>query len=146
MPPRFTLKDGDGTVVTTQGDYAYAFRSKYTGPTSYLSLGMLPLRNNDVMRPAMCITRPNHDVWKIKNGNDMREYFRDSFPRLDVDSISAKEWGRFAQSEGTRFPPCTYSRGISICSPNGEAGVVFVGDAIHAFPVRHVGKYMEFFL
>lgn len=46
-----------------------------------------------------------------------------------------KEWERFAKAEGTYFPPCQYCPGLQASSPTGDAGIVLVGDAIHAFPV-----------
>lgn len=67
----------------------------------------------------------------------MRQWFQKTFPRLplsDDSVISTQEWDRFAQAEGTRFPPCQYSPAIQISSENGEAGIVLVGDALHAFP------------
>lgn len=136
MNPRFEISDGDGTNVTTQSDYAYAIRSRLTGPTSYLSLGFLPMRNNDAVRPANFISRPNHELWKIKDGKEMQKYCMDVFPRINFGCISDNEWDRFAKSEGSRFPPCQYSPEVHASSPDGKLGIVLVGDAIHAFPVR----------
>ena len=137
LPPDFKIIDGDGSLVDSEHDSSYAIRSLEKGPTSYLSLGLLPMSSSKNKRPANFITRPNHELWNIKNGKEMKEYCINAFPkmRFDTDVVSAEEWDRFAGSEGTRFPPVTYCKGLQISSPDEKAGVVLVGDAIHAFPV-----------
>ena len=106
-----------------------------------MRLGFLPMKNNDAVRPANVITRPDHDVWRITDGAEMREFFQKSFPRFDFaeggkngDLVSKKEWDRFAKAQGTKFPLCQYSPGIQESSESGECGVVLVGDALHSFP------------
>ena len=137
MNPKFEISDGDGSLVTTQSDYAYAIRSKFKGPKTYLSLGFLPMRNNDVVRPANFITRPNHELWKINDGASMQQYCKATFPRVNFDAVPTDEWERFAKSEGTKFPPCQYTPQIHLCSPDQNLGIALIGDAIHAFPVSY---------
>eukprot|EP00956_Cyclotella_meneghiniana_P009030 scaffold12375_cov36-Cyclotella_meneghiniana.AAC.2 len=106
------------------------------GVQSYLSLGLLPMKDNNAVRPTNIITRPNHEIWNINDGNSMREYFQKAFPRLDFHKdgiISEDEWERFAKAEGTRFPPCQYSPGLAVWDESGRSGVALVGDVIHAF-------------
>ena len=129
LPPRFQIKNVDGPLTTTAKDI-YAIQSKN-------SLGLLPMKDNNAVRPTNIITRPNHEIWNINDGNSMREYFQKAFPRLDFQKdggiISEDEWERFAKAEGTRFPPCQYSPGLAVWDESGRSGVALVGDAIHAF-------------
>ena len=137
MPPQFPITDFDGSQYVTHSEIAYAVRSKFSSPRSYLSLGFLPMKNNEEVRPANFITRPNHELWTIRSGQEMREYCTKAYPRLkfETDLVSDEEWERFAKSEGTRLPHCQYSPGLQISSPDGNAGIALLGDAIHAFPV-----------
>lgn len=102
-------------------------RSDYTYIASNEKFGQVPV-----------CTLPNHGVWKIENGKEMRAWFVKAFPRFsfanggDDTLVADEEWERFAKSEGSRFPPCQYSPGL--CATRGTNGIVLVGDAIHAFP------------
>lgn len=137
LPPQFEIPDADGKPpLKTFSEDIYAIRSVNTGPRTYLSLGLLPMKNNNAVRPTNIITRPDHGVWKIKDGKSMREYFQKAFPRLNFQEgglISNEEWDRFAKAEGTRFPPCQYSPGMAVWDESGSSGVALVGDSIHAF-------------
>ncbi|KAL7441990.1 hypothetical protein ACHAXM_008194 [Skeletonema potamos] len=137
LPPQFEIPDADGNPpLKTFSEDIYAIRSVNTGPRTYLSLGLLPMKDNDAVRPTNIITRPDHGVWKINDGKSMREYFQKAFPRLNFEEgglISNEEWDRFAKAEGTRFPPCQYSQGMAVWDESGSSGVVLVGDSIHAF-------------
>ena len=68
----------------------------------------------------------------------MRQYFQKAYPRLNFgkegEMISDEEWERFAKAEGTRFPFCQFSEGLSVYDNTGTCGVALVGDALHAFP------------
>ena len=137
LPPQFEIPDADGKPpLTTFSEDIYAIRSANNGPRTYISLGVLPMKDNNAVRPTNIITRPDHGVWKITDGKSMREYFQQAFPRLNFQEggmISNEEWDRFAKAEGTRFPPCQYSPGMSVWSESGSTGVALVGDSIHAF-------------
>ena len=119
----------------TESETIYAIRSVNTGPKDYVSLGLLPNKDANMVRPTNVITRPNHDVWKLKGGDEIKLWFKKAFPRLELDSlVDDKEWQRFATAKGTSFPKCQYCVGMQVTHPSGETGVVLVGDAIHAFP------------
>ena len=118
----------------------YAVRSIYTGPRNYISMGLLPMKENiegstkRLYRPGNINTPYNHVIWKLKNGIEYKEWFIKAFPRLPLDEwINDDEWDRFAQNKGTTFPPCQYSPGSAIWSPiennNKQSGIVLVGDA-----------------
>lgn len=136
LPPRFEIPDADGNPpLVTNSENIYAIRSIYKGPQNYLSLGLLPMKNNDQVRPTNIVTRPDHDVWKLKDGESIKTWFETAFPRMNFDGmISDEEWDRFAKAEGTRFPHCQYSKGMAVYDKSGSGGVALVGDAIHAFP------------
>ena len=135
LPPRFQIPDGEGGALTTQSDHIYAIRSIYNGPRNYLSLGLLPMKDNDAVRPTNIVTRPDHEIWKIKDGEGVRQWFQKAYPRMNFDEmISEEEWERFAKAEGTRFPSCQYSPGMGVSNDDGTCGIALVGDAIHAFP------------
>eukprot|EP00986_Skeletonema_menzelii_P009517 scaffold4349_cov150-Skeletonema_menzelii.AAC.3 len=143
FPPQFEIPNADGKPpLTTFSEDIYAIRSVNTGPRTYLSLGLLPMKDNNAVRPVNIITRPDHEVWTIQDGDTMRQYFQKAFPRLNFSKegglISNEEWERFAKAEGTRFPPCQYSPGLAVWGDDddgesGGSGVALCGDAIHAF-------------
>jgi 2-polyprenyl-6-methoxyphenol hydroxylase-like FAD-dependent oxidoreductase len=65
----------------------------------------------------------------------MRDWFVSAFPRfnfMDESIVQADEWDRFAESEGTRFPPCQLCP--AMYTSNGQSAIVLVGDAVHSFP------------
>lgn len=134
----FTIPVGDGTSVPFNSTANYAIQSNNTGWTDQITLTLLPMRNMSAIRPSAICTLPNHDVWSIKRGDEMRQWFIKAFPRFSFANggedklVADDEWDRFAKSEGSRFPPCQYSPGLS--ATDGTSGIVLVGDAIHAFP------------
>jgi len=136
MPPGFSIPDADGSSLKTENEYTYAIRGKHTGFTNYVSLGLLPVKDPSMIRPANVITRPNHEVWnKITDGPSAKEWFTDAFPRFNWDDyVDDKEWDRFAKASGTSFPFCQYSPGLQVSSPDQKCGVALLGDALHAFP------------
>mmetsp|Transcript_30295 Transcript_30295/g.72630 ORF Transcript_30295/g.72630 Transcript_30295/m.72630 type:complete len:222 (+) Transcript_30295:929-1594(+) len=81
----------------------------------------------------------NHDIWKIRDGNELKEWFSKAFPRLDFGSsnnplIGQEELDRFAANDGLTLPPIQYSPELQVQSPTGNAAVVILGDAAHTFP------------
>ncbi|KAL3799590.1 hypothetical protein HJC23_008717 [Cyclotella cryptica] len=136
LPPQFEIPDAEGNPpLITNSENIYAIRSIYKGPRNYLSLGLLPMKNNTAVRATNIVTRPDHEVWKLKDGIAIQTWFEKAFPRMNFNGmISNEEWDRFARAEGTRFPHCQYSRGMAVWDENGDSGVALVGDAIHAFP------------
>lgn len=136
LPPGFQIPVNDGTEsIQTENEVIYVIRSVNKGPKDYISLGLLPVKDPNMVRPTNVVTRPNHDVWKIKSPKEMKIWFRKAFPRLNLEElISDAEWERFTSAQGTIFPKCQYCPGLQVSHPDGNTGVVLVGDAIHAFP------------
>mmetsp|Transcript_5341 Transcript_5341/g.15578 ORF Transcript_5341/g.15578 Transcript_5341/m.15578 type:complete len:264 (+) Transcript_5341:169-960(+) len=100
------------------------------------------MKDNEAVRPTNVITRPNHEIWGLRTGEEVREWFQRAFPRLpfgkgDSTLVPPEEWERFATSNGTTFPPCQRSPGLAAyCGgpEGGTCGVALVGDSVHAFP------------
>mmetsp|Transcript_3322 Transcript_3322/g.4427 ORF Transcript_3322/g.4427 Transcript_3322/m.4427 type:complete len:634 (-) Transcript_3322:262-2163(-) len=139
FPPRFSIPNVKNTQeVKTDGSIIYSIRSIFKGPTNYMSLGFLPIKDNTVIRPGNVIGRPNHDVWKIDNPEELRQWFQKAFPRMNFSKengvLSDEEWERFLKEEGTYFPHCRYTNGVALSSVDKRCGVVLVGDALHSYP------------
>ena len=115
----------------------YTIRSVYTKPKHAISLGLLPSKPAPT-RTFNVIRVPHHDIWKIKDGKELREWFAKAFPRFDFSAESSlveqDEFDRFAKAEALRLPPCQYCPEHYVASPSGEAAIVLLGDAVHAFP------------
>jgi len=130
----YTIQDADGKEATTKNNDFVIVRGKKDTPLEYLSFGCLPVKDGVHIRPGNCVTRPNHVLWTMKTGEEVKHWFTNNYPRLDFDKmIPDKEWERFAKAEGLAFPPCQYSPGLQASSENDECGVVLLGDAAHAF-------------
>ena len=138
LPPQFEIPIGDGSSMKTDGETMYSLVSVNTGPLDTIRLGLLPMKDNTSIRPANVIARPNHDVWKITDGESMRAWFEKSFPRFPFQKgshmVPQAEWDRFAKADALQFPSCQYSPGLQTCSPDNESGIVLLGDSSHAFP------------
>ena len=135
FPPGFQLTNTTGDKIETDSEMMYIFRGVNKGRRSFFSLGMLPIKDSTLPRAANINTRPDHEIWSITSGPEMKSYFEQNFPRVKWDElISDSEWERFANAKGTRYPFCQYSPGSAVASPDGLTGVCLVGDACHAFP------------
>ena len=93
------------------------------------------MKDIELPRTGNIIARPNHDVWKIDNVEDLKKWFQKSFPRINFDKVlSDGEWKRFLDEEGISFPFCSYTNGVTTCSRDKNSAVVLVGDALHSYP------------
>jgi 2-polyprenyl-6-methoxyphenol hydroxylase-like FAD-dependent oxidoreductase len=130
---------GDGTMFEIPFDTQtlYAIRSAFKSSKQAISLVLLPSRKAPV-RTFNVIRLPNHEIWKIRDGEELRQWFARAFPRFDFSSESSlvdkEEFDRFASTEGLTLPPCQYSPELYVVSRNLEAAVILVGDAVHTFP------------
>ena len=52
----------------------------------------------------------------------------------DHSILPDEEWERFIAEDGTRFPFCQYTDGVSLISVDKKSAVVLVGDALHSYP------------
>lgn len=137
FPPQFEIPVGDGTTMKSNAAMTYTIKPMRNGPFDFVQPGFFPMRNKNAMRPANIIGRPNHNLWKLKDGEGVRDFFEASFPRFPFHKgsnlIPESEWERFSKSKGTTFPPCQYSPGLQASSPDGNCGIVLLGDSAHAF-------------
>jgi len=123
----------DPPSMQTQIENMYVLRGKYHDAKRYLSVAFLPSTDPHMIRPGNTNTRPDHIIWSIRTGPEMKAWFQDAFPRMPWNElVSDEEWERFAQAKGTAFPYCQYTPHSVVASDT--AGVVLVGDACHAFP------------
>ena len=136
LPPRFPLdRSGEENSVC---DRAYAIRGSFSDRKRTVSLGILPIKNPDEPRTANIIRYPDHEIWGLKNREQVYNFFEKAFPQLPISQIvSPEEADRFAASEGGYFPPPQYCSGsyfLLNSDRSFSAGVVVLGDAIHCFP------------
>jgi len=134
LPARYSVKDSNGENIPTKNTDIVALRGIKDGPLDRLTLSSLPVRDSDTIRAGNCIARPSHVLFTMTTGAEVKVWFKDNYPRLDLDAlISDDEWERFAKAKGLAFPPCQYSPGLQVSSDNNECGVLLIGDAAHAF-------------
>eukprot|EP00977_Amphora_coffeiformis_P029112 scaffold38812_cov153-Amphora_coffeaeformis.AAC.1 len=134
LPGDFSIPNTTDSVVQTEPTALVVMRSKNKGKKR-VSLGMLPVKDKEFVRPANVITRPDHEVWTKTDGKSAKKWMQESFPRLPFDSwVNDTEWERFASAKFISYPKPQYSPGSAVPSPTDETGVVLVGDACHAFP------------
>ncbi|MBV6625601.1 MAG: FAD-dependent monooxygenase [Rivularia sp. (in: Bacteria)] len=132
LPPKFPLTENGDELSTSE--MAYAIRSVFKDKNNSISLGLLPVKNPDEVRSANIVTKPNHHIWKLKDGKEIHNFFNQSFPQLPIQKIvSLREAERFAVSQGGEFPIPQHCNGF-YSKLNDEAFIVLLGDAIHSFP------------
>jgi kynurenine 3-monooxygenase len=136
-PANFVLQNGTTTNETQQffrpqsTDFV-AIRGINTGTRNRLSIGLLPMKDPNKIRPGNTITPYDHEIWSLKDGPGAKLWFAKNYPRIDWDSAlvnNDSEWDRFVRARGTTYPYCSYSPGSAVASPNGLCGVVMIGDA-----------------
>lgn len=132
LPPKFPLDKNAEELSTSE--MAYAVRSALKDRKNSISLGLLPVKNPDEVRSANIITKPNHNIWELKNGEEMHDFLTKSFPQLPIQKIvSPQEAQRFAISQGGEFPIPQHCNGF-YSTLNNQCFIVLLGDAIHSFP------------
>ena len=135
FPPGFGLPQSDGSLLDTHSETIYVYRSINKGTKNSVSLGLLPVKDPNMLRPANINTRYDHEIWSLETGVQAKVWFQKSFPRIDFDALVGEaEWDRFATEKGTTYPYCQYSPGSAVSTVDGSLGVVMLGDACHAFP------------
>ncbi|MDJ0515329.1 MAG: NAD(P)/FAD-dependent oxidoreductase [Trichodesmium sp. MO_231.B1] len=116
---------------------AYAIRGAFSDSQYSLSLGILPFADPNEPRTANIIRRPEHEIWKLQDGEKLSEFLEKAFPQLPINEIVlSEEKERFAKSEGGYFPIPQYCSGLHFLLSNTDnySGVVLLGDAVHCFP------------
>ncbi len=122
---------------------AYAIRGALRNRNQSVSLGLLPLKDPNAFRTANIITRPDNEIWELKDSEAVYNFFEKAFPHLPIRQIvSPEEADQFANSVGGYFPTPQYCSGLYWLLKQAQAsgsdysatGVVLLGDAIHSFP------------
>lgn len=143
LPPNFCLDNtGNSHAVSTM---AYAIRGALRDRQRSFSLGILPLKNPDEPRSANIIKYPDHQIWELKNTEELYDFLEQNFPQLPVRQIvSPEEAERFVNSAGGYFPIPQYCSGLywllnheqtgEDISQYPAGGIILLGDAIHCFP------------
>ncbi len=135
LPPNFPIERSGKEKSAC--DMAYKINGAFGGKR-FVSLGILPIRDPHEPRGANIIRYPDHEVWKLKNGEQVYDFLEKAFPQLPIRQIvSPEEAERFAASEGGCFPDPQYCSGAQFLlggDRSFNAGVLLIGDAIHSFP------------
>jgi kynurenine 3-monooxygenase len=130
---------GDGSMfeIPFNSPTFYTIKSSYTRAKSAISLGVLPSRPAPT-RTCNVIRIPEHEIWNVRDGNDLRDWFSKAFPRFDFSAdsslVTQDEFDRFAETEGLRLPPVQLCPELYVSSPTSESAIILVGDAVHVFP------------
>jgi kynurenine 3-monooxygenase len=137
LPPKFSLDHSGNSHA--ESSMAYAIRGALRDRDRSFSLGILPLKNPDEPRSANIIKYPDHQIWELKNTEELYNFFEQNFPQLRVRQIvSPEEAERFINSEGGYFPIPQYCSGLYSLGEeipqSSTTGIVLLGDAIHCFP------------
>ena len=138
LPANFPLdaQHQDHAVSTM----SYAIRSVRRDRTRFLTLGLLPIKDDTASRTVNIITHPDHQIWDLKTGQEVLQFLEQDFPQLPIRQIiSVEEANRFAKSDGGVFPVPQYCSGLHYLlkqkpSEAIDAGVLLLGDAVHCFP------------
>ena len=132
LPPSFRLDKADA-LITAEPRKAYSIRPAKSAPLGPTRLGLLPVADPSFPRTANVILPPEHPVWGLESAEAVREWLGATFPTLPVDAVvDAEEAAAFVDGRPGAFPSPCYSPQQQLML--AEAGVVLVGDAIHAFP------------
>lgn len=134
FPPTFPLPPSEGGQAVHSE--AYVVIGKSGRRKERLRLGFLPIADADAPRTANFVSAAeDHKIWSLKDAESLLAYLEDSLPQIPVRKIlDEEEAGRFARSEGGRFPMPQYVERFVRVSGDGRSGVALVGDALHAFP------------
>jgi kynurenine 3-monooxygenase len=142
LPPNFPIDvEGKNHAVSTQ---SYSIRGAFRERRRALSLGLLPINDRDIPRPAIMVNWADHQLWQLKTGEDVLNFLERAFPQLPLRQIiSLQEADRFAQSDGGTFPIPQFCSGLHYLLPRPAetnhnettvSGVLLLGDAAHCFP------------
>lgn len=131
LPANLTLdaQQQDSAVSTM----AYAIKGAGRERTRFVSLGLLPIKDDTAPRTANIITHQDHQIWQMKTGEQLLQFLEQDFPQLPIRQIiSIEEADRFAKSDGGVFPVPQFCSGLHYLLKS--SGIVLLGDAIHCFP------------
>ena len=84
---------------------------------------------------ASILILPGHPIGEVDNVEKAYELFEANFPKLDVRKvISESSMHQFVSTKATLFGKTRRRLSLTCRSPEGKAGVIFLGDSAHSFP------------
>ena len=83
LRPNFVLHSNNvnDSPFQTESTTFYVFQNQWTGFRNRLALGLLPIRDPNMVRPANTITPPDHEIWSCTTGPEAKAWFTQAFPR-----------------------------------------------------------------
>jgi len=126
--------DSSDSVILTEPQSAYSIPSIATSSRERIRLGLLPSKDPNVPRTANIIAPANHEIWKLKTGQELLSFLGDSFPQIaDISKlISPEEAQAFVTAAAGVFPQPQYVK--QLATEVDDTGVILLGDAAHTFP------------
>ena len=78
------------------------------------NIGFTIFTNTDnAARSAVFVRMPNHPIWSIKTGKEMKEYLAKNVPQMNFDTLTTDaEMEEFATATPGAFPRPQYVRGL----------------------------------
>ncbi|GAB0497525.1 hypothetical protein MMPV_008860 [Pyropia vietnamensis] len=127
-------------VQYAEASVTYTLRGARVGrnPSTVFDMLVLPVSGQaGVSRRGAITVSPGHALLEVKDTDEALQLFRDNFPQLRVDDfVSREEMDKFVMIRASEFPPITrpYSLVARFRHAPRQGGVLFIGDAAHAFP------------
>jgi len=98
-------------------------------PASKLRMGLLPVKDTAALQPANFITKPDHPIWNITDGEAMYEYLGRAFPQVgelgggrgqgEASGAAPGGGGRGARRKGGTSP-CTPAAPLHRSNPSSS--------------------------
>ena len=78
---------------------------------------------------------PGHPIGEVDDVEKAYEMFESNFPTVEVRKvITESSMHRFVSTKTPLFGNIRRRLSLTCCSPDGNAGVIFLGDSAHSFP------------
>jgi hypothetical protein len=88
-----------------------------------MRLGVFTAKEGAMRTGNVCL-RPEHDFWKLKTFEEVKEHFVKSFPQIDFSTfVTDEELARFAAATPGEFPTPQYAKGIQQMFTHVKAGM-----------------------
>ncbi len=135
LPSQF--QSADGKVAINDNRMSYIIPSRHKDRRKACALFAFPVVDANHPRSVNVIREKDHELWTIKDGEELLAWMEDAFPQIDVRSLVSKEEAEdFVQLEAGAFPAPQYARNLhaSLGPDDARTQVLLIGDAAHAFP------------
>lgn len=135
LPSRFEA--AGGKVAVDDNRMSYIIPSRHKGRRKACALFAFPVVDPSHPRSVNLIRESDHELWQLRDGEELLAWMEDSFPQLDIRALVSREEGDdFVSLEAGAFPAPQYARNLhfSFGSETRGTEVLLIGDAAHAFP------------